>query len=199
MKLTLFLFLLSFITSCQDEELNALRTERAAQKNLVDSLQKQLDNTDRFKSQVIKDFGESSQKLQERLDEVEKLRQNLQATKSIIDLREKRIDTLLAANRLKEKEINFRQKELDSQSDFIKTLNTRIDKQDELAKSLHKTITDRDESIKTLNKTISDRDGNLSKLNRRIAEQDETIRILQSKPEPKSEKKEPEKKEPELK
>lgn len=181
------LFSLFFLLSaCNQEELERLKREVAQKQTSLDSLKREYDKVNEFKSNVIRDFGESASKLQERLDENRRLEEALANKQAIIEERNKRIDTLLNTIKLREGELQSLQRDLTKQESFIKQQESLIKQQqaqlkqkDEQNESLNQAISARDATIRSLNTSISQRDATIQKLNARIAEQDQTIQSLQ--------------------
>lgn len=191
MKHVALLSLLVLLSSCNQEELERLKRDVAQKQVSLDSLKREYDKLNEFKSNVIRDFGESASKLQERLDENRRLEEALANKQAIIEERNKRIDTLLNTIKLREGEIQLLQRQIGQQESLIKQQETLIKQQqaqlrqkEEQMASLNQAISSRDATIRSLNSTISQRDATIQKLNARIAEQDQTIQSLQ-KPSPK--------------
>ncbi|MFN3638319.1 MAG: hypothetical protein ACK4XY_07625 [Chloroherpetonaceae bacterium] len=181
------LFSLFFLLSaCNQEELERLKRDAAQKQISLDSLKREYDRVNEFKSNVIRDFGESASKLQERLDENRRLEAELVNKQAIIEERNKRIDTLLNTIKLREGELQSLQRDLAKQESFIKQQEslikqqqTQLKQKDEQNESLNQAISQRDATIRSLNTSISQRDATIQKLNARIAEQDQTIQSLQ--------------------
>ncbi|MFQ3597890.1 MAG: hypothetical protein SNJ55_12725 [Chloroherpetonaceae bacterium] len=188
MKHVALLSLLVLLSACNQEELEKLKRDLAQKQISLDSLKREYDKVNEFKSNVIRDFGESASKLQERLDENRRLEEALAQRQAIIEEHNKRIDTLLNTIRLREGEIQSLQREVGRQESLIKQQETLVKQQqaqlrqkDEQTESLNQAISSRDATIRSLNTTISQRDATIQKLNARIAEQDQTIQSLQKK------------------
>ncbi len=181
------LFSLFFLLSaCNQEELERLKRDAAQKQTSLDSLKREYDKVNEFKSNVIRDFGESANKLQERLDENRRLEAELVNKQAIIEERNKRIDTLLNTIKLREGELQSLQRDLAKQESFIKQQESLIKQQqaqlkqkDEQNESLNQAVSSRDATVRSLNTAISQRDATIQKLNARIAEQDQTIQSLQ--------------------
>jgi chromosome segregation ATPase len=181
------LFSLFFLLSaCNQEELERLKRDAAQKQTSLDSLKLEYEKLNEFKSNVIRDFGESASKLQERLDENRRLEAELVNKQAIIEERNKRIDTLLNTIKLREGELQLLQRDLAKQEAFIKQQESLIKQQqaqlkqkDEQTESLNQAISSRDATVRSLNTAISQRDATIQKLNARIAEQDQTIQSLQ--------------------
>ncbi len=186
MNHTLLVLLVIMLSACNQEELERLRREVAQKQASLDSLKREYDRVNEFKSNVIRDFGESASKLQERLDENRRLEEALANKQAIIEERNKRIDTLLNTIKLREGELQSLQRDLAKQESFIKQQESLIKQQqaqlkqkDEQTESLNQAISSRDATIRSLNTSISQRDATIQKLNARIAEQDQIIQSLQ--------------------
>ena len=186
MKHIVLLSLVLTLSACNQEELERLKREVAQKQTSLDSLKREYDKVNEFKSNVIRDFGESASKLQERLDENRRLEEALANKQAIIEERNKRIDTLLNTIKLREGELQSLQRDLAKQESFIKQQESLIKQQqaqlkqkDEQNESLNQAISARDATIRSLNTSISQRDATIQKLNARIAEQDQTIQSLQ--------------------
>lgn len=189
MKRLALLSLAFLLPACNQEEVERLKRDLAQKQTSLDSLKREYDKVNEFKSNVIRDFGESASKLQERLDENRRLEDALANRNAIIEERNKRIDTLLNAVQLRESEIQALQREINRLESLVKQQETLIKQQqaqlkqkDDVAESLNQTVASRDATIRTLNSTISQRDATIQKLNARIAEQDQTIQSLQRPP-----------------
>lgn len=183
--------LLFLLSACNQEELEKLKRDLAQKQTSLDSLKREYDEVNKFKSNVIRDFGESASKLQERLDENRRLEEALANKNFIIEERNKRIDTLLNTLKLRESEAQLLQREIGKQESLIKQqeslikqLQAQLKQKNDITESLNQTIASRDATIRSLNTAISKRDATIQKLNARIAEQDQTIQSLQ-KPKPK--------------
>ncbi|MFN3562620.1 MAG: hypothetical protein ACK4XM_12030, partial [Chloroherpetonaceae bacterium] len=170
------LFSLFFLLSaCNQEELERLKRDAAQKQISLDSLKREYDRVNEFKSNVIRDFGESASKLQERLDENRRLEAELVNKQAIIEERNKRIDTLLNTIKLREGELQSLQRDLAKQESFIKQQEslikqqqTQLKQKDEQNESLNQAISQRDATIRSLNTSISQRDATIQKLNARI-------------------------------
>lgn len=180
--------LLLFLSACNQEELEQLKRDVDQKQTSLDSLKREYDKVNEFKSNVIRDFGESASKLQERLDENRRLEQTLASKQATIEGLNQRVDTLLNVIKLREGEIQSLQREVGRQESLIKQQETLIKQQqaqlrqkDDQTQSLNQTISSRDATIRSLNTAISQRDATIQKLNARIAEQDQTIQSLQKK------------------
>ncbi len=188
MKHVAFLSLLFLLSACNQEELERLKQDVAQKQRSLDSLKREYDKVNEFKSNVIRDFGESASKLQERLEENRRLEEAIANHNLVIEECNKRIDTLLNTIRLREGDIQSLQREIGRQESLIKQQETLIKQQqaqlrqkDKQTESLNQAIASRDATIRSLNTAISQRDATIQKLNARIAEQDQTIQSLQKK------------------
>lgn len=189
MKRLFPLWLALALTACDKEEAERFKRESAQRQAAFDSLKREYDKLDKFKSDVIRDFGESASKLQERLEENRRLESEIERAKQTIAERNLRIDTLLNVISLREGEIQALQREIARQDALIKQQDALIKQQqaqlkqkDDVAESLNQAIASRDATIRSLNQTISQRDATIHKLNERVAEQDRTIQSLQKPP-----------------
>lgn len=185
MKPQIMILALLFVAACNQEELERLTVQNQQKQKSLDSLKGEYQKLNEFKSNVIRDFGESASKLQERLDENRRLEEALASEKNTVIDRDKRIDTLMNTIKLRDGEIANQKKDVARQEALIDKLQERIKQQDGVAQSLNETISQRDATIRNLTGTVSQRDASITKLNSRISEQDQTIKDLQKKPEPK--------------
>jgi chromosome segregation ATPase len=188
MKRFAFFSLLFLLSACNQEELERLKRESLQKQASLDSLKREYDKVNEFKSNVIRDFGESASKLQERLDENRRLEEALVNKQAAIEERNQRIDTLLNTIRLREGDVQSLQRNIGRQESLIqqqetlvKQLQAQLRQKDEQTESLNQALSSRDATVRSLNTTISQRDATIQKLNARIAEQDQTIQSLQKK------------------
>jgi len=189
MKHVVLFSVVLLLSACNQEELERLKQEVSQKQRSLDSLKREYDKVNEFKSNVIRDFGESASKLQERLEENRRLEEAIANRDRMLEERNKQIDTLLGTVRLRDGEIQSLQREIGRLETLIKQQETLIKQQqaqlkqkDDVAESLNQAVAARDATIRSLNTSISQRDATIQKLNARIAEQDQTIQSLQKPP-----------------
>jgi chromosome segregation ATPase len=90
-----FFILALSLTGCQQAELEKLRRDSVLQKQSLDSLRTEYERVAAFKTQVVRDFGESASRLEERLKEISSLKSQSDSLKQVIKTQSTRIDTLL--------------------------------------------------------------------------------------------------------